>query len=89
MSWEAAETYHRLHCVLTTAGSVAHTQCLALALTAINLARQGHYKPKLMAEIYLMMAVRLKLSYSRLPLVITRRCLQFAVAALGKRVIFI
>jgi len=83
MSWEAAETFHRLHCVLTTSGSVAHTQCLALALTAINLARQGHYKPKLMAEIYLMMAVRLKLSYSRLPLVFTRRCLQFAVAALG------
>ena len=70
--WESAETYHRLHSVLTSANSVGDVQGLALGLTALNLARHAHVKPRVMAEIYLMLAVRLKLSWPKSPTMFQR-----------------
>ena len=80
MLWEAAETYHRLHSVLTCDNSVGDVQGLALAVTALNLARHSHYKPRVMSEIYLMLAIRLKLSWPKLPTLLQRTCLQRASA---------
>ena len=71
MLWESAETYHRLHSVLTSL-SVGDIKGLALALTALNLARHAHVKPGVMAEIYLMLAIRLKLSWPKFPILFQR-----------------
>ena len=65
MLWESAETYHRLHSVLTSCNSVGDVRGLALALTSLNLARHTSVKPRVMAEIYLMLAIRLKLSWPK------------------------
>ena len=65
MLWESAETYHRLHSVLTSCNSVGDVRGLALALTSLNLARHASVKPRVMAEIYLMLAIRLKLSWPK------------------------
>ena len=72
MLWESAETYHRLHSVLTSSNSVGDVKGLALALTALNLARHAHVKPGVMAEIYLMLAIRLKLSWPKFPTMFKR-----------------
>ena len=45
---------------------------LALALASLNLARRSHTKPRVMAEIYFMLAIRLKISWPRLPSIIQR-----------------
>ena len=70
--WESAETYHRLHSVLTSTNNVGDVQSLALALTALNLTRHAHVKPRVMAEIYIMLAVRLKLSWPKMPTMFRR-----------------
>ena len=75
--WEAAETFHRLHCVqLCSPGSPGsqsgHVRGLALALTALNLSRNSRVRPAVQAEIYLLLAIRLKLSWPRLPLYFQR-----------------
>ena len=72
MLWETAETYHRLHSVLTSSNSVGDVKGLALALTSLNLARHAHIKPRIMAEIYLMLAIRLKLSWPKFPTIFQR-----------------
>ena len=81
--WEAAETYHRLHSVLTCDNSVGDIQGLTLALTSLNLARHSHVKPRVMSEMYLMMSLRLKLSWSKLPSLLQRSCLSRASSVLG------
>ena len=74
--WEAAETFHRLHSVqLCSSGpQCGHLRGLALALTALNLSRNtgGLARPAVQAEIYLLLAIRLKLSWPRLPLYFQR-----------------
>ena len=69
MAWEAADTFHRLHCVqLCSSDPVStktHIRGLALALTALNLSRSSLSRPSGQAEIYLMLAIRLKLSWPR------------------------
>ena len=72
MLWETAETYHRLHSVLTSSNSVGDVKGLALALTSLNLARHAHIKPRIMAEIYLILAIRLKLSWPKFPTMFQR-----------------
>ena len=74
--WEAAETFHRLHSVqLCSPGpQPSHLGGLALALTALNLSRNlsAHNRPAVQAEIYLLLAIRLKLSWPKLPLYFQR-----------------
>ena len=91
--WEAAETYHRLHQVrsshlapltchqveLCTTGTSA-TRGLALALTALNLSRPGPARPRLQAEMLVLLAARLRLSWPRLPRLLQRRALGAAAA---------
>ena len=76
MVWEAAETFHRLHSVeLCSPGpQPAHLRGLALALTALNLSRNtgGLNRPAVQAEIYFLLAIRLKLSWPKLPLYFQR-----------------
>ena len=43
-----------------------HVRGLALALTALNLSRASLHKAQGQAEIYLLLAIRLKLSWPRL-----------------------
>ena len=74
--WEAAETFHRLHSVeLCSPGpQPAHLRGLALALTALNLSRNlaALTRPAVQAEIYFLLAIRLKLSWPKLPLYFQR-----------------
>merc|ERR1719341_1825021 len=75
--WEAAETYHRLHQVELCApgGGGGAVYGLALALTSLNLARHSLSRPRVQAEIYLLLAARLRLSWPRLPKLLQRRAL--------------
>jgi len=74
--WEAAETYHRLHQVeLCSPGGGGALYGLALALTSLNLARHSLSRPRVQAEIYLLLAARLRLSWPRLPKLLQRRAL--------------
>ena len=56
----------------TCSDSIGDVRGLALALTSLNLARRSHTKPRVMAEIYFMLAIRLKISWPRLPSIIQR-----------------
>ena len=62
---------------LSTPGSGA-TRGLALALTALNLSRDSLSRPKIQAEIYLLLAARLRLSWPRLPRLLQRTALSTA-----------
>jgi len=74
--WESAETYHRLHQVeLCSPGGGGAVYGLALALTSLNLARHSLSRPRVQAEIYLLLAARLRLSWPRLPKLLQRRAL--------------
>ena len=59
---------------LCTSGTSA-TRGLALALTALNLSRHGPARPKLQAEMLVLLAARLRLSWPRLPRLLQRRAL--------------
>ena len=73
--WEAAETFHRLHQVeLCTPGS-GDVRGLSLALAAVNFARNGLSRPKIHAEIYLLLAARLRISWPKLPRYLQRQVL--------------
>ena len=63
--WEAAETFHRLHCV-QLCSPPDHVAGLAVALTALTLS-SNCLRPATQAEIYLLLAVRLKLSWPNIP----------------------
>merc|ERR1719348_301301 len=76
LGWEAAETYHRLHQVELCTPNTGDIRGLALALTALNLARNSLTRPKIHAEIYLLLAARLKVSWPKLP----RKCLRGAAS---------
>merc|ERR1719312_2242942 len=78
LSWEAAETYHRLHQVELCTPGTSHIRGLTLALTSLNLARNSLNKPRIQAEIYLLLAARLKISWPKLPRYFQRKCLRQA-----------
>merc|ERR1719242_2345200 len=83
--WEAAETFHRLHQVeLCAPGGGGGVYGLSLALTALNLARHSLTRPRVHAEIYLLLAARLRLSWPRLPKLLQRRCLLAAARIADK-----
>merc|ERR1711971_1483292 len=85
--WEAAETYHRLHQVelcSPSGGGGGAVYGLALALTSLNLARHSLSRPRVQAEIYLLLAARLRLSWPRLPKLLQRRAL-LAAARIAER----
>jgi len=80
LCWEAAETYHRLHQVeLCTPGN-GNIRGLSLALTSLNLARNSLARPKVHAEIYLLLAARLRLSWPKLPRYFQRKALETAAS---------
>jgi len=82
--WEAAETFHRLHQVeLCTPGS-GDVRGLSLALAAVNFARNGLSRPKIHAEIYLLLAARLRISWPKLPRFLQRKSLEQAAAIASK-----
>merc|ERR1719400_1713407 len=83
--WEAAETYHRLHQVeLCSPSGGGGVYGLALALTSLNLARHSLSRPRVQAEIYLLLAARLRLSWPRLPKLLQRRALLAAAGIADK-----
>jgi len=57
---------------------------LALALTSLNLARHSLSRPRVQAEIYLLLAARLRLSWPRLPKLLQRRALLAAAGIADK-----
>jgi len=75
LCWEAAETYHRLHQVELCTAGMGDVRGLSLALTALNLARNSLARPRIHAEIYLLLAARLKLSWPKLPRYFQRKAL--------------
>jgi len=80
LCWEAAETYHRLHQVELCTPGTGDIRGLSLALTALNLARNSLARPKIHAEIYLLLAARLKISWPKLPRYFQRKALSKATA---------
>eukprot|EP00092_Neocalanus_flemingeri_P001165 GFUD01001241.1.p1 GENE.GFUD01001241.1~~GFUD01001241.1.p1 ORF type:complete len:1098 (+),score=305.94 GFUD01001241.1:251-3544(+) len=75
LCWEAAETYHRLHQVELCTPGTGDVRGLSLALAALNLARNSLARPRVHAEIYLLLAARLKLSWPKLPRYFQRKAL--------------
>jgi len=78
LCWEAAETYHRLHQVELCTPGTGDIKGLSIALTALNLARNSMSRPKIHAEIYLLLAARLKISWPKLPRYFQRKALRKA-----------